>query len=404
MGWSVEKAIGEFEYLSARAFSKSDKTGIPVFRHSAQLLYSHRYKGQAIDMALQEVFGQGLLFGANETSHSEKVKVGVLAAVHGSRRPYLFTNYSRNSTRQNTDYLVREDDLEDEMKCWEAARSTSAAPTYFPPHYHRAKRQSYVDGALQRNNPIQILEEERRAIWKDESPPDIMLSIGTGIQIESDGTASKRHKTARRLLPMGIRGRIAVGLDVIQNTLDCNRQWNEFVISTKWNQSNHRICHRLDIGLEERPRKIDDVAAIVALKAQARRYLRQRSGPYLDRHYKCAQRHISVVARRLIAALFYFETSANNKDDRCVGIIHCRLSSAMRANFRHLLSESPAFRVRQRDETGLVNSPLKPQFDELTFSGQVSFQVKSNRRVIEMILPRWSSWERISGFSGYPRW
>lgn len=205
MGWSVQNAIEEFEYLSARAFSKRDKTGIPVFRHPAQLLFSHRYRGQAIDKALQEVFGEGLLFGPNETANSEKVKVGVLAAVHGSRRPYLFANYSRNPTGQGTDYLVREDDLGDEMKCWEAARSTSAAPTYFPPHYHKATRQSYVDGALRRNNPIQTLEEERRAIWKDATPPDIMLSIGTGIQVESDGTArsvSKGQKTTMKLLPM----------------------------------------------------------------------------------------------------------------------------------------------------------------------------------------------------------
>ncbi|KAL8925657.1 MAG: hypothetical protein Q9208_003340 [Pyrenodesmia sp. 3 TL-2023] len=182
-----------------------------------------------------------------------------------------------NHTGQDTDYLVREDDLDDELKCWEAARCTAAAPTYFPPFYHKAKRQSYIDGALHRNNPIQVLEEERRAIWRDNAPPDILLSIGTGIQVGADGcakSAGKRHKTAMRLLPEGIRGKIAVGLDVIQSTVDCNRQWDEFVKSMKWDRDAHRVCHRLNIGLQERPPILDDVDAILHLKQKARWYLR----------------------------------------------------------------------------------------------------------------------------------
>ena len=239
MGWSVRKAISDFERLSFKAFSKSDRTGIPIFRNTAQLLFSYRYRGHGLNTALESAFGQGLLFGPNESWTSEKVKVGVLAAVPGGRRPYLFTNYSRKTTGQDTDYLVREDDLEDEMKCWEAARCTSAAPTYFPPYYHKLKRQMYIDGAMHRNNPIQILEEERRAIWKDEAPPDILLSIGTGIQIGTDGTA--RSAGLRRYLPRGIRGMVAVGLDVVQSTLDCNRQWDEFVTSMRGDHNTHSV-------------------------------------------------------------------------------------------------------------------------------------------------------------------
>ena len=405
MGWSVEKAISEFERLSAQAFAESDHRGIPKFRHSTQLLYSHRYKGEGLNGALQRAFGQGLLFGSSKSSTSEKVKVGVLAAVPGGRRPYLFTNYSRNSARQETDYLVREDDLADELKCWEAARSTSAAPTYFPPFYHKAKRQSYIDGALHRNNPIQILEEERRAIWRDRTPPDILLSVGTGIQVGPDGTAksaSISQKTAMKLLPKGVRGWIAVGLDVVQSTLDCNRQWEEFITSMNWDRRTHRVCHRLNIGLKERPPNLDDVDAIADLKAEADWYLNQDYFPYINRRYKIAHRHILAVAQRLTAALFYFEMTASDEDQRCVGVLHCRLSSAMRDNFRLLLSEGPTFRVRQRirGDSWSINV-LRPQFDERTYSSRITFLIKSSRRIMEMTLPRWSDhWERISGFSG----
>jgi len=405
MGWSVQRAISEFERLSVQAFSKRELIGIPVFRNSAQLLFSSRYKGEGLNTALRRAFGEGLLFGSNKSSTSEKVKVGVLAAVPGGRRPYLFTNYSRNSTGQDTDYLVREDDLEDELRCWEAARSTAAAPTYFPPYYHKAKRQPYIDGALHRNNPIQILEEERRAIWKDEAPPDILLSVGTGIQVGPKGiakSASMRQKTGVRLLPRGMRGRIAVGLDVVQSTLDCNRQWDEFVTSMKWDRTTHRVCHRLNIGLEDRPPNLDDISAIATLKEKARMYLKQEQRPYLNRRYKSAHKHVLAVAQRLTAALFYFEPTATHEDGMCVGILHCRLGSAMRDNFRHFLNEAPTFRVRQRvPGDKWWNSELKPRFDELTFSGRIAFKVRSERRVIEMTLPKWSgSWERISGFSG----
>jgi hypothetical protein len=98
MDWSVEHAITEFETLSNLAFSKRQWLKVPPFRHTAQLLYSHRFKSEGIDGALQKGFGEGLLYGFNKSSSSDKVKVGVVAGVSGVRRPYLFSNYTRNST------------------------------------------------------------------------------------------------------------------------------------------------------------------------------------------------------------------------------------------------------------------------------------------------------------------
>ena len=282
------------------------------------------------------------------------------------------------------------------------ARSTSAAPTYFEPYFHERTKQQYIDGALNRNNPVQILEEERRAIWSDKTPPDIILSIGTGIQADMGGTtksAGKRLKTAKKLIPKGLRGKIAVGLDMVQSTLDCDRQWNEFVSSTKWDSHLSSVCHRLDIGLHGRPPNIDDVDSIPLLKHQADLYLRQESGVYLNKDYKSAHRHVKVVAKRLIAALFYFETTSL-KDGKCTGVLHCRLSSAMRDQFRHLFSAGPAFRVCHRvSGKGWMIHDLEPDFDAHNFSSKIEFEERSDRRAIEMHMPRWSSWERISGFT-----
>lgn len=136
MDWSVDKAITEFENLSHEAFSKRQWLKVPMFRHTAQLLYSYRFKSEGIDSALQKAFGQGLLFGFNESSSSDKVKVGVVSGVSGIRRSFLFSNYSRNSTGKgnsfhssnsihanlpkDSDYLEREENPKDDLKIWEA--------------------------------------------------------------------------------------------------------------------------------------------------------------------------------------------------------------------------------------------------------------------------------------------
>ena len=137
MNWPVEEAIKQFQSFSDQAFSKRQWLKVPMFRHTAQLLYSYRFKSEGIEGALQKAFGQGKLFGFNEVTSSEKVKVGVVAGVAGGRKPYLFTNYSRNSIGHGklpygdlptsiglmllgSDHLVREENSADELKVWEA--------------------------------------------------------------------------------------------------------------------------------------------------------------------------------------------------------------------------------------------------------------------------------------------
>ncbi|KIJ30084.1 hypothetical protein M422DRAFT_187616, partial [Sphaerobolus stellatus SS14] len=65
---------------------------------------------------------------------------------------------------------------------WEAARATSAAPTFF----ERISigdsgypKQSYIDGGLGRNNPIKQILEEAHLIFPDQHV-SCVLSIGTG--------------------------------------------------------------------------------------------------------------------------------------------------------------------------------------------------------------------------------
>lgn len=85
-------------------------------------------------------------------------------------------------------------DLFDAATIWETARATSAASTFFKPIAIGNPPQSFVDGALGWNNPIEVLWEEARDLWRPaqgsfEDVVECVISIGTGVP--SDGQVGK---------------------------------------------------------------------------------------------------------------------------------------------------------------------------------------------------------------------
>ena len=300
------------------------------------------------------------------------------------------------------------------MLTYKSARITSAAPIYFKPYYHRRTRRTYVDGALQRNNPIRVADEERRLIWRDDKKnPDIIVSLGTGKRADYDGGVNLAGSSSLRfknILPKGIRTKVATTYDMVLSTLDCEREWNDFVNSKREDSRFKSVCHRIDIGLEDKPPKIDAVEQLSFLEKQARQYLRKeykRHKPYLNPEYPSAHAHIRIVARRLIATLFYFdetETATTSQPVyKCAGFLRCRLSPTMDEQFSSLITSGPIFRVRQGTQTRKVlfvqSDP--PHFDPKTFSSKVEFVEESPGPPlwIEVCFPKKSDkWERISGY------
>jgi len=67
-----------------------------------------------------------------------------------------------------------------ECTIWEAARATSAAPTFFDSI--KVGRQEYVDGAVGFNNPVEVVLSEAREIWPGCEPTiQCLASLGTGV-------------------------------------------------------------------------------------------------------------------------------------------------------------------------------------------------------------------------------
>ncbi|KAK4666788.1 hypothetical protein QC763_0050590 [Podospora pseudopauciseta] len=103
-----------------------------------------------------------------------------------SHKPILLTNYNVTGPeceKFGLNYeILRSANPKNEIKVWEAALATSAAPPYFKPYVQSATGKSFVDGGLHYNCPAWVAHHKRQILWKDVQyqQPDVLLSLGTG--------------------------------------------------------------------------------------------------------------------------------------------------------------------------------------------------------------------------------
>ncbi|KAL5471075.1 hypothetical protein EMCRGX_G029151 [Ephydatia muelleri] len=93
-----------------------------------------------------------------------------------------------------------------DWKVWEAARATTAAPIYFPPH-----KECYIDGGVMANNPtLSAMAEIVEAAAMEETPCKfgMVVSIGTG-----------RHKVPQHLDHIGVYVPTICNLNTIPHSL-----------------------------------------------------------------------------------------------------------------------------------------------------------------------------------------
>ncbi|OCL00524.1 uncharacterized protein K441DRAFT_444104, partial [Cenococcum geophilum 1.58] len=151
--WDIRDSIDKFTDLASKIFSPR-----PLRSRFSRYLYNHKYRTSVVEDAYRNLFSKKELLISGQRASPIKVAVTAVSGISGSYRPYLMTNYSRPFVY----WLVRPDTYDQEVKVWEAARATSAAPTFFKPFTHSATGVVYKDGALKCNNPIRIADSERR--------------------------------------------------------------------------------------------------------------------------------------------------------------------------------------------------------------------------------------------------
>ena len=86
-----------------------------------------------------------------------------------------------------------------ECKIWEAARATSAAPTFFK-RIEIGRAQPFIDGGVGRNNPSWVVLDEANTLF-GARPIGCLVSIGTG-QVETVGIGKPGF--LRQIIPTNV--------------------------------------------------------------------------------------------------------------------------------------------------------------------------------------------------------
>jgi len=99
--------------------------------------------------------------------------------------PVLFRTYQSHETHLG-------------CKVWEAARATSAAPTFFK--RLEIGNQPFIDGGLGRNNPSKLVLAEAKVVFPTR-PIGCLVSIGTG---QADTISIKKPGFLQQILPTDV--------------------------------------------------------------------------------------------------------------------------------------------------------------------------------------------------------
>ncbi|KAH6613399.1 hypothetical protein F5144DRAFT_616347 [Chaetomium tenue] len=321
MNWTVKECIEKFEVLCDAAFTKKRFAGRHGVLAIVDALMSSRYKTGPFVNALQKAFPKDLyLFSdANPRTKSRvfSTRVAVTTTGDGSApRTHLLANYNHPVVRREgtaaVDYhFQRPDRRMEEIKVWQAARATSAAPGYFKPFHHKETSNVYFDGAFFHNNPVQIANQERELLWPNSDQPDILLSLGAGKAEEPE----KKENTAPTTPPKErtIFGNIQRKFNLLQANLDanldCDLAWQNFERSQasktrrqhgqKPDKSSCSNLIRLNPEVPGSIPELDEKDKLTEFRGQVRDWATKK--PQSEK--------IAQVARLLIASSFYFETN-----------------------------------------------------------------------------------------------
>lgn len=268
--------------------------------------YNHsKYETQPLQEALLEAFGENqYLFGGQRAETGAiNAKVAV-TATSSAGTSILLANYNRLCSEKLPYEFYRPERHIEELKTWEAARATSATPTCFKALFHEASKQTFWDGGVYNNNPINVAERERKLIWPElaKQEPDVVVSIGTLFC----GKTEKKRTTKLGSSPKGIlAGSVSVAKiasDHSHTTLDSQRTWEEFIQVRGLARHDRGRYIRLNPELDIQPPRLDEVEQLS--------YLEEMTRFLMGGEYKLQR-----LARQLVATCFYFEVVSDAPRD-----------------------------------------------------------------------------------------
>ncbi|CAN9454398.1 unnamed protein product [Alternaria alternata] len=284
---NLDECIAVFKQLAQRVFRPRQPFGssllAKVYGFLSSLLTDSLYGAAEMEACVKEAFGSDApLFGFTESgTRMSGAKVAVTTMTVSSARLCILSNYNGAGVRQGYKHH-RASHIEDETLICDAARATSAAPSYFPAKFIRGLGFLQDGGAGKHNNPIDPAEWESRAIWG--TAPDLAVSIGTGFarDPESPQIVSRRLGFRDRFFPRLFR--------LFNAVLNAQSGWDDHV--NRVPRAERHEYFRINIALRQEP-PLDDVGKMPELEDLAADFLHGHD--------------FSNLTRALFAASFFFE-------------------------------------------------------------------------------------------------
>lgn len=218
---TLEHMVTFFAEASTDTFEKSRTGRFDPGNLAAKLAVALRvndsvFSADPLERATKEFFGEDTsLFAPAVKGRRDQTatRVAVTCAKDYGDTNCLISNYNH----PRGDNEEREENAGMDMKAWEAALATSAAPFYLPPFVKKETNTIYIDGAVYANCPAEVAYTEMKAIWPDHGASlDVLLSIGTGMQ-------KKRDKNVGRY-----GGIVATLRNMLERQMDSNESWLNF--------------------------------------------------------------------------------------------------------------------------------------------------------------------------------
>lgn len=158
-------------------------------------------------------------------------------------------------------------------------------------------QKTYIDGAINHNNPCRVADSERKALWPEVDAPDVLLSIGTGSSISLERQTSERMSAAKK-------GIVSHGMTLfnilkknMETALNCDRIWEDYFANLATKLQPGTIIsryHRINPRLEGEVPALDEKDKMGQVRRSAAASLSKDPAVHL-------------IARQLLATTFYLQ-------------------------------------------------------------------------------------------------
>ncbi|OBS23194.1 hypothetical protein FPOA_03748 [Fusarium poae] len=323
--WNIADCKDHFRSLCKQAFSPRLVKQLSVVSMRSQ------YKTKPLEKALKSAFDQhSYLYGGPKPDHSTSIRVAVIATLATENRPAVLANYNTENDHESMPYkFVRPQDPSWELKTWEAARATAAAPPYFKPYLQSKTGMQYTDGSIHHVCPVFIADNERKRLWGETNQPhpDLVLSLGTGHTTSRLTHKAKRALGQRPSVPSQQTAipqqRPYASLSSIWRTTNpvvddqkCSEDiWNNYVeqAATPYQpyvSSHERRRMRINVTWADKRPNFDDIEEIDDIERNASNMMSDEDT-------------IRMAAHKLVASCFYFERTGVDAQNRETGLYKC---------------------------------------------------------------------------------